>query len=182
MKLLEKYSNIDTYSVFAKSVVIEAYYTDANDIISKNYKRMFQQLKNENVDFDVTTLDFFVYEYKNIDSLLDAVSSKLYYEGFNYEFTNRDIWRYDKKEHSLYTFCFGVGVDEDINDNFIYSAKTALSYESAYPIRIVVGDKNLPNVELKVRTQAEADLVSAEEAAKKAAEIVQAELNKLNSL
>ncbi len=51
-----------------------------------------------------------------------------------------------------------------------------------YPIRIVVGDKNLPNVELKVRTQAEADLVPAEEAAKKAAEIVQAELNKLNSL
>ncbi|MDD5929731.1 MAG: proline--tRNA ligase [Spirochaetales bacterium] len=49
-----------------------------------------------------------------------------------------------------------------------------------YPIRIVVGDKNLPNVELKVRTQAEAELVPFETAAKKAAEIVQEELDKLN--
>lgn len=140
MKLLEKYGTIDTYSVFAKSVIIEAYYTDTNDIISKDYKQMFQRLKNSNADFDVTTLEFFIEEYKNIDSLLNAVNSKLYYEGFDYEFTNRDIWRYDKKEHSLYTFCFGVGVDEELDDNFIYNYKQALKYESSYPIRIVVKD------------------------------------------
>ena len=50
-----------------------------------------------------------------------------------------------------------------------------------YPIRIVVGDKNLPNVEMKIRSEAEATLISAEEAASKAAEIVRAELKKLNA-
>ena len=50
-----------------------------------------------------------------------------------------------------------------------------------YPIRIVVGDKNLPNVEMKLRTDAEATLVPADEAAKKAAEIVREELKKLNA-
>ncbi|MCR5612754.1 proline--tRNA ligase [Treponema sp.] len=50
-----------------------------------------------------------------------------------------------------------------------------------YPIRIVVGDKNLPNVELKLRQDAEATLVPAEEAAAKAAEIVRDELKKLNA-
>ena len=50
-----------------------------------------------------------------------------------------------------------------------------------YPIRIVVGDKNLPNVELKVRSAAEPELIPADQAAAKAAEIVRAELAKLNA-
>ena len=50
-----------------------------------------------------------------------------------------------------------------------------------YPIRIVVGDKNLPNVEMKIRSEAQATLIPAEEAASKAAEIVRAELKKLNA-
>jgi prolyl-tRNA synthetase len=50
-----------------------------------------------------------------------------------------------------------------------------------YPIRIVVGDKNLPNVEMKLRSDAEATLVPAEEAAAKAAAIVREELKKLNA-
>ena len=50
-----------------------------------------------------------------------------------------------------------------------------------YPIRIVVGDKNLPNVELKVRSTAEPELIPADQAAAKAAEIVRAELAKLNA-
>ena len=50
-----------------------------------------------------------------------------------------------------------------------------------YPIRIVVGDKNLPNVELKVRSAAEAELIPADQAAAKAAEIVRTELAKLNA-
>ena len=49
-----------------------------------------------------------------------------------------------------------------------------------YPIRIVVGDKNLPNVELKQRAAETAELVPATEAAARAAEIVKAELAKLN--
>ena len=50
-----------------------------------------------------------------------------------------------------------------------------------YPIRIVVGDKNLPNVELKQRTEEKAELVPATEAATRAAEIVKEELAKLNA-
>lgn len=138
MKLIEKYNDIDNYSVFADSVIIEAYYTDTNEIISKNFKQMFSKLVETDVDFDVTTLEFFAKEYKNIDSLLDSVSDKLYYEGFRNDFTDRDIWSYDKKEHSLYTFCFGVSADEDFDDDFIYNYKTALKYNSSYPIRIVV--------------------------------------------
>ena len=48
------------------------------------------------------------------------------------------------------------------------------------PVRIVVGDKNLPNVELKCRSSSEMQLVPATEAAEKAVEIVRAELAKLN--
>ena len=48
------------------------------------------------------------------------------------------------------------------------------------PLRIVVGDKNLPNVEMKLRSESDAQLVPADQAAAKAAEIVQAELAKLN--
>ncbi len=49
-----------------------------------------------------------------------------------------------------------------------------------YPIRIVVGDKNLPNVELKLRTAEAPELVAAEQAAAKAIEIIKAEMDKLN--
>lgn len=49
------------------------------------------------------------------------------------------------------------------------------------PLRIVVGDKNLPNVEMKLRSESDAQLVPAEQAAAKAAEIVKAELAKLNA-
>ena len=49
------------------------------------------------------------------------------------------------------------------------------------PLRITVGEKNLPNVEFKPRAQAEAELVPADEAAAKAAEFVRAELARLNA-
>ena len=48
------------------------------------------------------------------------------------------------------------------------------------PLRIVVGEKNLPNVELKGRTSTEAELLSVEDAITKVVETVQAELAKLN--
>ena len=50
-----------------------------------------------------------------------------------------------------------------------------------YPIRIVVGDKNLPNVEVKLRSADKADLIPATDAAKAVAKIVADELAKLNS-
>ncbi|MEE1166671.1 MAG: His/Gly/Thr/Pro-type tRNA ligase C-terminal domain-containing protein, partial [Treponema sp.] len=49
-----------------------------------------------------------------------------------------------------------------------------------FPIRIVVGEKNLPNVEFKLRKNPEAELVPATEAGKKAIETVRAELVALN--
>ena len=44
------------------------------------------------------------------------------------------------------------------------------------PLRITVGDKNLPNVEFKPRSAAEAELVPAESAAEKAIQFVKSEL------
>ena len=49
------------------------------------------------------------------------------------------------------------------------------------PVRIVVGDKNLPNVELKLRANKDAELIPAEKAAEKAASIVREELARLNA-
>lgn len=49
------------------------------------------------------------------------------------------------------------------------------------PLRIVVGEKNLPNVEMKLRTASDAELVPATEAAERAAAIVQQALAALNA-
>jgi len=49
------------------------------------------------------------------------------------------------------------------------------------PLRITVGDKNLPNVEFKPRAAEKADLVPLEEAAKKAEDFVKAALAELNA-
>lgn len=49
------------------------------------------------------------------------------------------------------------------------------------PLRITVGDKNLPNVEFKPRSAQEAELVPAEEAAQKAVQFVKDELAKLQA-
>jgi prolyl-tRNA synthetase len=50
-----------------------------------------------------------------------------------------------------------------------------------FPVRIVVGDKNLPNVELKERSAEKPDLVPAAEAAKRAEDIVHKALAVLNA-
>ena len=49
------------------------------------------------------------------------------------------------------------------------------------PVRIVVGEKNLPNVEIKMRNQSEANLVPLEEATDNVVKMVQDELAKLNA-
>lgn len=49
------------------------------------------------------------------------------------------------------------------------------------PVRVVVGEKNLPNVEIKLRKESEARLVPAENAAEEIKNIVKAELSALNS-
>ena len=50
-----------------------------------------------------------------------------------------------------------------------------------YPVRVTIGDKNLPNVEVKMRNAAEPTMIPLEEAGAKIAEIVKAELDKLNN-
>ena len=50
-----------------------------------------------------------------------------------------------------------------------------------YPVRIVVGDKNLPNVEVKIRTADAAELVPQDQAAEKVIKFVRDELAKLNA-
>ncbi len=49
------------------------------------------------------------------------------------------------------------------------------------PLRITVGDKNLPNVEFKPRSEDSFELVPQEEAALRAAEFVKNELSKLKA-
>ena len=48
------------------------------------------------------------------------------------------------------------------------------------PVRIVVGEKNLPNVEIKLRADNESELVPVEAASEKTASIVREALAKLN--
>lgn len=50
-----------------------------------------------------------------------------------------------------------------------------------FPVRITVGEKSLPNVEVKVRTEAEAQLIPLEEAGAKVAEMVKAAFAALNA-
>ena len=50
-----------------------------------------------------------------------------------------------------------------------------------YPVRVTVGDKNLPNVEVKMRNATEPTMIPLEEAGARIAQIVKAELDKLNA-
>ena len=49
------------------------------------------------------------------------------------------------------------------------------------PVRIVVGDKNLPNVEIKLRSEKDASLVPQDKAAEQVATIVREALAQLDS-
>lgn len=83
---------------------------------------------------------------------------------------------------SLYEELKGLGVDVLLDDR---DERPGVKFKDAdligYPIRIVVGDKNLPNVEVKLRSADKADLIPATDAAKAVAKIVADELAKLNS-
>ena len=83
---------------------------------------------------------------------------------------------------SLYEELKALGVDVLLDDR---DERPGVKFKDAdligYPIRIVVGDKNLPNVEVKLRSADKADLIPATDAAKTVAKIVADELAKLNS-
>lgn len=83
---------------------------------------------------------------------------------------------------SLYEELKALGVDVLLDDR---DERPGVKFKDAdligYPIRIVVGDKNLPNVEVKLRSADKADLIPATDAAKAVAKIVADELAKLNA-
>jgi prolyl-tRNA synthetase len=82
----------------------------------------------------------------------------------------------------IYDELLAAGIDVILDDR---DERPGVKFKDAdligYPIRIVVGDKNLPNVELKLRSADTPELVPAESASAKAVEIVKAELEKLNA-
>jgi prolyl-tRNA synthetase len=49
-----------------------------------------------------------------------------------------------------------------------------------FPIRITVGDKNLPNVEVKLRSAAEAELVPLDQAVEKVSAMVKSAIAELD--
>jgi prolyl-tRNA synthetase len=49
-----------------------------------------------------------------------------------------------------------------------------------FPIRITVGEKNLPNVEVKLRNAAEPEMIPLEEASSKVVEMVRKAMEELN--
>ena len=49
------------------------------------------------------------------------------------------------------------------------------------PVRVVVGEKNLPNVEVKLRKEAESKLMPKDDASAEIAKIVKAEIDALNA-
>ena len=73
-----------------------------------------------------------------------------------------------------------AGIEVVLDDrNERPGVKFADSELLGFPVRIVVGDKNLPNVEVKVRTAEAPEMVPATEAAEKVAKIVKDELVEL---
>ena len=81
----------------------------------------------------------------------------------------------------IYSELNAEGIDVILDDrNERPGVKFTDSELIGYPVRIVVGDKNLPNVEVKMRNKDEANLIPFEEASAKVAEYVREELKKLN--
>lgn len=82
---------------------------------------------------------------------------------------------------SLYDELSKAGIEVILDDrNERPGVKFTDSELIGYPVRIVVGDKNLPNVEFKIRTCQDAELVPVEDVAKKTIDFVREEMAKLN--
>ncbi len=83
---------------------------------------------------------------------------------------------------SIYDELIKAGIEVILDDrNERPGVKFTDSELIGYPVRIVVGDKNLPNVEFKVRTEQNAEFVLAQEVVSKTIQFVRDELSKLNN-
>lgn len=82
----------------------------------------------------------------------------------------------------LYSDMMKAGIEVILDDrNERPGVKFADMDLIGFPLRITVGEKNLPNVEFKPRAQAEAELVPAADAAEKAIKFVRDALAELNA-
>lgn len=82
----------------------------------------------------------------------------------------------------LYDELSNAGIEVLLDDrNERPGVKFADSELIGFPVRIVIGDKNLPNVEIKIRNEENAELVPETVAAKKVCDFVKSELEKLNN-
>lgn len=82
----------------------------------------------------------------------------------------------------LYEELSNAGIEVLLDDrNERPGVKFADSELIGFPVRIVIGDKNLPNVEIKIRNAENAELVPETDAAKKVCDFVKSELEKLNN-
>ncbi len=82
---------------------------------------------------------------------------------------------------SIYSSLASAGIDVLLDDR---NERPGVKFTDAdligYPVRVVIGEKNLPNVEVKLRREKDAKLVPLENAAREITQTVQAELAKLN--
>ena len=82
----------------------------------------------------------------------------------------------------LYEELSAAGIDVILDDR---DERPGVKFKDAdligYPVRIVVGDKNLPNVELKLRDSETPELIPAEQAAARIIQIVKEKLAELNA-
>ncbi|MCR5436787.1 MAG: proline--tRNA ligase [Treponema sp.] len=82
----------------------------------------------------------------------------------------------------LYEELSTAGIDVLLDDR---DERPGVKFKDAdligYPVRIVVGDKNLPNVELKLRDSETPELIPAEQAASRIIQIVKEKLAELNA-
>lgn len=82
----------------------------------------------------------------------------------------------------LYEELSAAGIDVLLDDR---DERPGVKFKDAdligYPVRIVVGDKNLPNVELKLRDSETPELIPAEQAAARIIQIVKEKLAELNA-
>jgi proline--tRNA ligase len=82
---------------------------------------------------------------------------------------------------SLYNQLTDAGIEVLLDDR---NERPGVKFMDAdligYPVRVVVGEKNLPNVEVKLRNEKDAELIPLENASEKIAKIVLSALAELD--
>ena len=82
----------------------------------------------------------------------------------------------------IYSELEALGIEALLDDR---DERAGVKFKDAdllgFPVRIVIGEKNLPNVELKLRSEKDVRLIPASDAAKETESIVKNALSALNA-